>query len=108
METLQDQDGFAGLLPMGWQDGRTQRFIADQSTLDESVGALRMRHRGRTIGGVFVCSEFSIICRDHPNNSQMTTVFGYVHSGIEICQQISRLNLEENPVTIHSCGEWFP
>ncbi|XP_046448266.1 uncharacterized protein LOC124197055 [Daphnia pulex] len=108
LETLQDQDGFAGLLPMGWQDGRTQRFIADQSTLDESVGALRMRHRGRTIGGVYVCSEFSVICRDHPNNSQMTTVFGYVHSGIEICQQISRLNLEENPVTIHACGEWFP
>ncbi|KAI9563493.1 hypothetical protein GHT06_010956 [Daphnia sinensis] len=104
LDIVLDDGGCASSLPNGWCDGKSQRFIADHSTLDEVKGALRMRHRGRSIDGVYVCSEFSVICRDHPNNSQKTTVFGYVHSGIEICQHISRLNLNQNDVVIHSCG----
>lgn len=99
-----DDGGCASSFLYGWCDGKSQRFIADHSTLDEVKGALRMRHRGRSLEGVYVCSEFSVICRDHPNNNQMTTVFGYVHRGIEICQNISRLNLNQNDVVIHSCG----
>lgn len=106
MDIVYDDDGCDSSLPKEWCDGQTQRFTADHSTLDETKGALRMRHRGRSPEGVYVCSEFSIICRDHPNNSHMTTVFGYVHRGIEVCQNISRLNLVQNDVEIHSCGVW--
>lgn len=104
LEIVLDDGGCASSFLYGWCDGKSQRFIADHSTLDEVKGALRMRHRGRSLEGVYVCSEFSVICRDHPNNNQMTTVFGYVHRGIEICQNISRLNLNQNDVVIHSCG----
>ncbi|KAK4026562.1 hypothetical protein OUZ56_015566 [Daphnia magna] len=104
LDIVLDDGGCASSFLYGWCDGKSQRFIADHSTLDEVKGALRMRHRGRSLEGVYVCSEFSVICRDHPNNNQMTTVFGYVHRGIEICQNISRLNLNQNDVVIHSCG----
>ena len=85
---------------------RTQRYLADHSTLEKKRGAIRMRHRGRCEDGVFVSSEFSVICHDHPNNNQMTTVCGYVYKGMEVCDYISRLNYMENDIIKQSCGPW--
>ena len=62
-----------------------------------------MRHRGRCEGGVFVSSEFSEICHDHPNNNQMTAVFGYVYKGMET---IMALNL--NVTGLHPVVAFVP
>lgn len=83
-----------------------ERYLADQSTLDDRKGALRMRHRGRCEGGVYVSSQFSVICRDHGFNTQMTTVFGYVEQGLDVCLTISRVDANANDIIIHSCGAW--
>lgn len=83
-----------------------ERYVADRSTLDEVKGAIRMRHRGRCENGVYVSSEFSVLCRDHSVGNQMTTVFGYVYQGMEVCERISQLP-STTDIVIDSCGIWY-
>ena len=85
-------------------------YLADRSTLPKTKGALRMRHRmkrRKCNGDVYVSSEFSVICKDEKDNQELlTTVFGYVHKGLGVCEYISRLNSGDNEIIIHSCGTW--
>ena len=63
-----------------------------------------MRHRGRDRQGVYVSSEFSIICCDQTNNDRLSTVFGYVIKGLEVCEEISLLDPNDVDIVIVSCG----
>jgi cyclophilin family peptidyl-prolyl cis-trans isomerase len=85
-------------------------YLADRSTLPKTKGALRMRHRmkrRKCDGDVYVSSEFSVICKDEEDNQELlTTVFGYVHKGLGVCEYISRLNSSDNKIVVHSCGTW--
>ena len=60
-------------------------------------------------GEVYVSSEFSIICKEEYESSPklLTTVFGYVHKGLGVCEYISRLNPDEQKIIVHSCGTWI-
>lgn len=81
-------------------------YVADHSSLRERRGAIRMRHRGKCESGVYVLSEFSILCRDSPRDSQKTTVFGYVIQGMDVCDRISCLRADHHDIIIESCGKW--
>jgi cyclophilin family peptidyl-prolyl cis-trans isomerase len=87
-------------------------YLADRSTLPKTQGALRMcqRTKRKKCGGeVYVSSEFSIICKEEYENSPklLTTVFGYVHKGLGVCEYISRLNPDDQEIIVHSCGTWI-
>lgn len=91
-----------------WRE-KERRYFADLSCLREAKGAVRMRFRGRGEQSVYVGSEFSIICSDEQLNvdQQITTVFGHVSSGMEVCEEISGiLGSANNDVVILDCGEW--
>ena len=80
-------------------------FVAKHSSFQERKGALRMRVRGRcNDNGVLVSSEFAILCTDNVTNDPFTTVFGYVVQGLNICEEISRLDPTRNRIGIRSCG----
>jgi cyclophilin family peptidyl-prolyl cis-trans isomerase len=84
---------------------RDQCIVADRSTLQERKGALRMRLRGRcNNNGVLVSSEFAILCTDNLTEDKFTNVFGYVVQGMNICEDISRLDPARNRIGIRSCG----
>jgi len=84
---------------------RDKCIVADRSTLQERKGALRMRLRGRcSNNGVLVSSEFAILCTDNMTGDPFTTVFGFVVSGLNICEEISRLDPARNRIGIRSCG----
>jgi cyclophilin family peptidyl-prolyl cis-trans isomerase len=68
-----------------------------------------MRSRGHCKrGGIKVYSEFSISCLDDfsgaPN--RFTTVFGYINRGMDVCEEICRLDPTRHEVYIESCGGW--
>ena len=86
-----------------------RRFLSDKSKLLEKKGSIRMRNRGQCErGGIWVCCEFTISCSDDfsgaPN--RFTTVFGYVNRGMDVCEEICRLDPTRHEVYIESCGVW--
>lgn len=92
-----------GLMP-----ANEQRYVADLSSLPMKKGAVQMRCKARCKQGDLVSAEFSIISSDESTKMQATTVFGHVVTGMEVCEEIRRLNFKTaNSVVIADCGDWL-
>lgn len=92
-------------------------FLADNSTLKDEMGAVRMKGKGtdeKTRGGV-VGSQFLIWVGDKDfKNYFRTLVFGKVTEGLELCRLISNMRVHvnergtfiiSNDVIIQNCGK---
>ena len=91
---------------------QSHKFLADKSKVSERKGSVRMRNRNQQRDpestGVWVCSEFSIACSDDFGGAphRLTTVFGYICKGMDVCEQISRLDSTRHEIFIESSGLW--
>ena len=94
-----------GLMP-----AKEHLYKADLSSLPVRKGAVAMRRRTKSNDGDLVSTEFSIFCDDKSCSSQqVSTVFGYVISRMDVCEEISRLNSSSTSkvAIVADCGDWF-
>ena len=84
------------------------RYLADRSSLPERRGAVRFRFI-RQQHGVLCTSEFSIVVTSKKQLFPLTTVFGYVIQGMDVCDQIGQIHgIPYNNIKIQKCGNWNP
>nr|CAG4641143.1 EOG090X0BVS [Eulimnadia texana] len=86
-------------------DTGIELYIPDKSTLRDERGAIRMRRRDAPNKQVLAGTEFNIILSKGPHRQYpITTVFGRIVEGLELCDRLSGMNLHKKRVLITDCG----
>lgn len=81
-------------------------YVADVSPLKRGRGAvfLRLKQDIEQVKCPIVCSDFIIQLNDDKRETRSTTVFGFVSSGLAICDAVSHLDPMKDHISLSKVG----